>query len=116
MRTFVQVSSYYFNFSVGSSAFSFDVINGGQFRRRVTNAPPILGRLRDRTSEGVVAVRNVLSQLHFDAFRSRPETSSLLPLFQLFIRVPKLISLGSRGDGVKASDVDVLKGIALRLL
>lgn len=115
IRTFVQVAAYDLDVSVGSSAFSFDAVRSSPFRRLAT-APHQVERLFDRTTDVVCAVRAVLRDLYIDDLRALPETTSLLPVFQLFIRFPPVAERYMSGDASFAGMRQTIQGLTLRLL
>jgi hypothetical protein len=110
IRVLVQVSTYYLNSSLGTGSFSFDVVSSRPFQRRVKESPASLTTLFDRTQAVIVEVRALLRALGCDDLQMLPDTSSLLPLFQLLISFPSL------GSELAADGVTVLQGLALRML
>lgn len=116
IRTFIQVCAYRFNYSPGSNTFSFEVVNGLPFQMRFgndANNAKEAQRLFDRTDEVVQFVwQNVLfNGLYCDDLQTLPDTASLLPLFQVLIRFPKLME-----PGMKERYAPALQCLALRLL
>jgi hypothetical protein len=109
LRTFIQVCAYHFKWSLGSNSLSFDVVNSLAFQTRVKREPKLTQVLFDRTREIVLFVRGLLDTLNCDDLQMLPETTSLLPLFQVLIVFPKLLKLEPRG-------AKALQGLALRLL
>jgi hypothetical protein len=107
IRTFIQVCAYRFGISLGSNSFSFEVVNSLSFQMRLKNDPGETQRLFERTSQVVQFVRNLLRDLNCDDLQTLPDTTSLLPFFQVLIRFPKLTELGY---------AKVLQCLALRLL
>jgi hypothetical protein len=101
------VCAYRFGISLGSSSFSFDAVNSLPFQARLDNDSELTKDLFERTSCVVKSVRKVLRDLYCDDLRQLPDTTSLLPLFQLLIRFPQL---------KEPKYAKVLQGLALRLL
>lgn len=92
IRTFIQVCTYHFGYSLGSNSFSFDVVNSLAFQRMLKDLE-VTRRLFNRTSEVVRFVWELLRDgLKCDDLRMLPDTASLLPLFQVLIRFPKLMT------------------------
>ena len=103
LRTFIQVCAYHFGYSLGSNSVSFDVVDRPVFRRDLLRAAEKVKALRDRTSGVLSFVRDVLrSELGCDDLQMLPDTTALLPVFQLLIRFPG-IALQPNGDRVVAS-------------
>jgi hypothetical protein len=90
IRTFIQVCAYYFQFSLGSNSLSFDVVNSLPFQTKLKKDLGLTERLFKRTSCVVRSVRKVLRDLYCDDLRALPDTTPLLPVFQLLIRFPQL--------------------------
>lgn len=113
IRTFIQVCAYRFSYSPGSNTFSFDVVNSLPFQMRFRNDAKEAQRLFDCTGEVIRFVRwDILCNgLYCDDLQTLPDTMSLLPLFQLLIRFPKLME-----SGRKERYTPVLQCLALRLL
>lgn len=94
LRTFIQVCSYHFGYSLGSNSISFDVVDSPTFRGDLVRAAELATHLRDRTSDVLSFIRKVLKeQLRCDDLQMLPETTALLPVFQLLIRFPGLLTL-----------------------
>jgi hypothetical protein len=92
IRTFIQVCAYHFGTSLGSNAFSFEVVNNLSFQIKLKNDSKVTQRLFDQTSRVVQFVRDLLRDgLKCDDLQTLPDTASLLPLFQMLIRFPKLM-------------------------
>lgn len=92
IRTFIQVCTYHFGYSLGSNSFSFDVVNSLAFQRMLKDLE-VTRRLFNRTSEVVRFVWELLRDgLKCDDLQMLPDTASLLPLFQVLIRFPKLMT------------------------
>ena len=90
MRTFVQVCAYHFGYSVGSSSFSFSVVEGTGFQRRLKESKQS-AEVFSRTARILLYVKKQLEDLHCDDLRTLPETTALIPVFQLLIRYPDLM-------------------------
>jgi hypothetical protein len=90
MRTFVQVCAYHFGYSVGSSSFSFSVVEGTGFQKRLKESKQSV-EIFNRTTGILLYVRKRLEELYCDDLRTLPETTALLPVFQLLIRYPSLM-------------------------
>ena len=92
IRTFIQVCAYRFQSSLGSNSFSFDVVNSLPFQMRLKKDPVETQRLLNRTSHVVQFVRDLLREgLKCDDLQTLPDTTSLLPFFQVLIRFPDLM-------------------------
>ena len=99
IRAFIQVSTYRFGISLGSNSLSFEVVNSLAFQTRLKNDPELTRDLFERTSEIVQFVRDLLrDDLDCDDLQMLPETTSLLPLFQVLIRFRKLMEPGMRDE------------------
>jgi hypothetical protein len=113
VRTFVQVATYHLRFSIGTSAFSFDLLASPTFRDRLddpTNAKAF-DEMLVCTKEVLTFVRAVLQEhLHCDDLQMLPETSSLWPVVQMLVRFPGLMGGGTGGCGAR-----VVAAIVLRL-
>jgi len=111
IRAFIQVCAYHFGSSLGSNSFSFEVINSLPFQLKLKNDLEVTKGLFDRTSRVVRFVRELLrDNLKCDDLQTLPDTASLLPLFQVLIRFPKLMEPAMKGY------VPMLQCLALRLL
>jgi hypothetical protein len=109
IRTFIQVCAYRFGFSLGSNSFSFEVVNSLPFRNGLKKNDVETQRLFERTSEVVRFARGLLGDgLKCDDLQTLPDTTSLLPFFQVLIRFPQLMTEPRYGK--------VLQCLALRLL
>jgi hypothetical protein len=92
IRTFVQVCAYHFGSSLGSNSFSFEVVNNVPFQMRLKSDLEATQGLFDRTRGVICFVRQLLRDgLKCDDLQTLPDTTSLLPLFQVLIRFPKLM-------------------------
>ncbi len=112
IRTFIQVCTYHFGFSLGSNSFSFEVVNSLPFQTRLRNDPEVMRQQFDLTRQVVCFVRKLLRDgLYCDDLQMLPETTSLLPLFQVLIRFRKLMKPGMQGEYEK-----VLQCLTLRLV
>lgn len=111
VRTFVQVAAYHMGYSLGSSGFSFDLLESEGFHRHLAD-PKNAGKvaeMRESTKQVLVFVRGVLrDDLHCDDLRMLPEASSLWPVIQLLTRFPALMDESSPGRAAVA-------GLMLRL-
>ena len=107
IRTFVQVCAYHFGFSVGSSSFSFNVVEGTDFRKNLKDSRQS-GAIFEQTERILLYVRERLEELHCDDLRTLPETTALLPVFQLLIRYPGLM--------VDSEACSIVSSLILRLL
>ena len=93
------MSTYRFGISLGSNSLSFEVVNSLAFQTRLKNDPELTRDLFERTSEIVQFVRDLLrDDLDCDDLQMLPETTSLLPLFQVLIRFRKLMEPGMRDE------------------
>ncbi len=106
LRVFIQVCAYRFGYSLGSNSFSFDVVNSLPLQMKLKN-PEFTEDLLKRTGTVVRSARKLLEELNCDDLQTLPDTTSLLLLFQVLIRFPKLMNPGYE---------KVLKCLALRLL
>jgi Protein of unknown function DUF262 len=112
IRTFVQVATYYRAQSLGTNSPSFEVVNSPAFQRWLRDDPEMMGVLQARTQNVLKFVRALLgSGLMCDDLQMLPDTMSILPLFQLLIRFPKLMD-----DEVAKKHSRRLQNLALRLL
>jgi hypothetical protein len=94
IRTFLQACAYHLGYSVGSSTFSFDISARPDFQATLAapeNNAELL-TIASETRQGVVAIRSALSDLGCDALQTLPDTESLLPVFQLFLRFPAVLT------------------------
>lgn len=98
VRTFVQVCAYHFGSQSKSLAFSFDYVWSDDFSAKARALGPEQFRELWRTVEEAIRfVHNVLrEELGCDDLRFLPETSSLVPVFQLLIRYPGLVQAGAK--------------------
>jgi hypothetical protein len=111
IRAFVQVCAYHFGYSVGSNSFSFEVINGDGLQRKLKEDPKVTANLFEETHRVVCHVKQLLSErMNCDDLQMLPETSSLLPIFQLLIQYPQLMLSGAEQYG------PILQSLVLRLL
>lgn len=111
IRTFIQVCAYHFGSSLGSNSFSFEVINNLPFQMRLKNDLEVTWGLFGRTGRVVQFVRELLRDgLKCDDLQTLPDTTSLLPLFQVLIRFPKFM------EPEMQRYVPMLQCLALRLL
>ncbi len=92
IRTFVQVCSYHFDLSLGSSGFSFAILESDTFLRTVEKLDPeakvlFFNKMWEITENILVHTRTLLERiLKCDDLRFLPETNSLLPIFQILIK------------------------------
>ncbi len=111
IRTFVQVCAYHFGYSVGSNTFSFEVVRSSSLQKRLREDADVAGRLLARTGKILEFVRDLLGKsLGCDDLQMLPDTTSLIPLFQILIRFPKLMELEVKDH------TGALQSLALRLL
>ena len=106
IRTFVQVCAYHFGYSVGSSSFSFNVVEGTEFRKNLKDSKQS-GEIFKQTERILLYIRRQLEELHCDDLRTLPETTAFFPVFQLLIRYPSLM------DDAAASPI--VRSLILRL-
>ena len=112
IRTFVQVATYYRAQSLGTNSPSFEVVNSPAFRRWLRDDPETMGVLQARTEKVLKFVRALLgSGLMCDDLQMLPDTKSILPLFQLLIRFPRLMD-----EEIARRHSRRLENLALRLL
>ena len=107
IRTFVQVCAYHLGRSAGSSSFSFDVVEGAEFQKKLNESKQSSAVFR-QTERILLYVRERLEELHCDDLRTLPETTALLPVFELLIRYPDLM------DDDAASPI--VRSLILRML
>ena len=108
IRTFIQVCAYHFGYSV-SNAVSFDLVDNLRFRNDLAKASDKVGFLHETTGKIIAFVRKTLSEtLHCDDLQMLPDTTALLPVFQILIRFPGLMET--------AGGQSVIGYIILRLL
>ena len=113
IRTLIQVFTYHTGYSIGSNAFSFDLVNKPFFAKCFMvpdnqNKTESLFNLTDRI---LLYVWECLrEELYCDDLRMLPETSSLWPVFQLLIRFPRLMD-----DGIKEQGRMIVAALVLRL-
>jgi len=81
IRTFIQVCAHYFNYSVGSNTFSFEVLNDPRLQDRLRADSVFVEKLFRRAREVLTYVRNTILRdgLLCDDLQMLPETTSLLP-------------------------------------
>jgi len=93
IRTFVQVCSYHFGYSLGSTGLSFAVVESGDFRRDLRKAGDAGAMLRERTREILVFLRSevLAGALFCDDLQMLPDTTTLLPVIQVLVRFPGLM-------------------------
>lgn len=92
MRTFAQVCTYHFGSQSAVEAFSFDFFRSATFAAKAGSADYRL--LWEITKEAICYTRSLLDEeLYCDDLRFLPETSSLVPVFQLLIRYPGLMDV-----------------------
>ena len=109
IRAFVQVCAYHFGKPLGNGSFSFGVVNSPLFQEKLLKDGE-LNPLFERTTKVVKFVRDLLQDgLYCDDLQTLPETTPLLPLFEVLIRFPKLLDAQPR-------DAKALQCLALRLL
>lgn len=90
MRTFAQVCAYHFGSQSAVEAFSFDFFRSATFAAKARSAD--LRRLWEIAKKAICYIHSLLSEdLCCDDLRFLPETSSLVPVFQLLIRYPGLM-------------------------
>jgi hypothetical protein len=90
MRTFAQVCAYHFGSQSGMEAFSFDFFQSATFAAKARSAD--LRHLWEIAKKAICYIHSLLSEdLYCDDLRFLPETSSLVPVFQLLIRYPGLM-------------------------
>lgn len=108
IRTFIQVCSYRFDYSIGSNTFSFEVLNNPLLQQQLKTDPDATHSLFEKTKDLLRYVRRdlLLDRLKCDDLQMLPDTASLLPIFQLLIRFPRLMDKTHAGP---------LQGLALRL-
>ena len=95
IRTFIQVCNYHFNQPIGSSSFSFGLVERRMFRDRLRKSDPIkVQELWQITKDVIQRVRAILKDgLYCDDLVFLPETFCLVPLFQFLIQYPGLREL-----------------------
>jgi hypothetical protein len=99
MRTFAQVCAYHFGSQSGMEAFSFDFFHSATFSAKAAKAGSVdFRQLWKRAIEAISYVHCLLTaDLCCDDLRFLPETSSLVPVFQLLIRYPDLMQANLPG-------------------
>lgn len=108
MRTFAQVCAYHFGSQSGAEAFSFDFFHSATFAAKARSADFRL--LWDSAAKAIAYVHDLLGgeDLCCDDLRFLPETSSLVPIFQLLIRFPLLTDASQPGYQVYRRKVAAL--------
>lgn len=101
MRAFVQSASHHFGRSIGSSTLSFGVVDGRDFQESLKEgATAPVRELFARCAQMIVDVTDVLqNDLWCDSFSFMPETTSLVPVFQLLLRYPGLLRSPDAPEG-----------------
>lgn len=93
MRAFVQAASHHMGFSLGSSGLSFEVLNNGHVSKYLSESDGRVDRLFDEWARVVRDTVTLLREdLYCDAFQFLPETASLVPIFQLLLKYPNVLS------------------------
>jgi len=92
IRTFIQVSNYHFNRSLGSQSLSFKVVHSDCFTGLMEgNDSKKIEDLWIETRDVIATVRSLLKHdLFFDDLAFLPDTLSLIPIFQMIIQYPAL--------------------------
>lgn len=91
IRIFILVCNYHFGYSIGSSSLSFSVVWSNRFHDKIEKNKEGIRKLWQIANKIICYVNDILKDnLHCDDYRFLPETNSLLPIFQLLIRYPKL--------------------------
>ena len=92
IRTFIQVCNYHFNQPIGSSSFSFGLVDRKIFTDKLGRGDPTkVTELWQTTKDVIQRVRTLLkNELHCDDLVFLPETFCLVPLFQFLIQYPGL--------------------------
>jgi hypothetical protein len=109
IRAFVQVCAYHFGKPLGNGSFSFGVVNSPSFQKTLEKDGS-MNQLFESTKRVVKFVWDLLREgLYCDDLQTLPDTTSLLPLFEVLIRFPELLTM-------KPCDADALKSLTLRLL
>jgi hypothetical protein len=111
IRTFIQVCAYRFDYSIGSNSFSFEVLNNSLLQHQLKTDPESAHLLFEKTKKILTYVRSCLlgGGLRCDDLQMLPDTTSLLPLFQVLIRFPRLMNADMQRHE------RVLQSLALRL-
>lgn len=113
VRTFVQIATYHLRFSIGTSAFSFDLLSSPTFRDRLDDpaTAQAIDKMLGSTKEVLTFIREVLREhLYCDDLQRLPEASSLWPVTQLLVRFPRVMEGGAGGPGAR-----VVAAVLLRL-
>lgn len=91
IRIFILICNYHFGFSLGSSSLSFSVLWSSTFFDKFEENQNGIGKLWQIAYSIIPYVNSILKcDLKCDDYRFLPETNSLLPIFQILIRYPRL--------------------------
>jgi hypothetical protein len=93
LRALVQAASYHFGYSIGSSSLSFGVLQSPALQSKLrAQSDEKVKQLFDESSRIVIEAANLIrNELYCDAFQFLPDTTSLIPVFQLLLTYPGLL-------------------------
>lgn len=112
IKTFIQVCNYHFGFSPGASGFSFAIMESMEFQKKLSDNAGKMQELWEITENILVFFNKILKdKLFCDSYQFLPETSSLLPIFQVLIRYQSIMD-----DDKMNQYIDKLAAITLQLL